>query len=298
MICPSPSDICAVVVTYHPDGGLKERLERILPQLGGVVIVDNHSNPDALARLREISNCGKLKLIENHQNRGIATALNQGVHHAKQHGFSWVITFDQDSQSEPNLIETMLDVCRALGEQELSRLAVLGINHIDRNSQKIYVPVTEGRDWIELKTVITSGSLFSVAAYEDIGPFREDFFIDSVDHEYCLRARTKGYRVLLGLAPLLVHAMGNRKLKRVLPGLSDYAANYPPWRLYYMVRNCIVLSTEYFVKEPSWAVWRLAALMKRCGRVLILERNRREKAQYMLKGLRDGVLRRTSKLPD
>jgi len=37
--------------------------------------------------------------------------------------------------------------------------------------------------------VITSGSLLPLATYADIGPFREEFFIDFVDTDYCFRAR-------------------------------------------------------------------------------------------------------------
>src|SRR4030095_5315976 len=73
---------------------------------------------------------------------------------------------------------------------------------------------------IERRTVITSGTLLSLNAYDAIGRFRDDFFIDGIDHEYCLRARAKRYRILLMLAPLLVHSIGERKLVRVLPGVS------------------------------------------------------------------------------
>src|ERR1700733_12732251 len=37
------SDVCAIVVTYHPDAALAVRLGRIAPQVGAIVMVDNGS---------------------------------------------------------------------------------------------------------------------------------------------------------------------------------------------------------------------------------------------------------------
>jgi rhamnosyltransferase len=297
MVFPNSRNICAVLVTYHPDLGFEERVQKLLAQVRGVVIVDNHSNPEALCQLREISERAGATLIENAENRGVAAALNQGVLQAKAQGFTWVITFDQDSLAAPDLIENMIHVCTGLGEQELARVGILGTNHVDLNSQRVYVRTGKGHNgWIERKTVITSGSLFSIATYDDIGPFREDFFIDSVDHEYCLRARARGYRVLLTLEPLLVHSMGNRKLKRVLPGVAVETVNYAPFRWYFMVRNRLTVVKEYARREPIWALARAARLAIQCATTLALETNRLEKARCIGLGAIDFATKRRARL--
>jgi len=288
MIVPRPGDVCAVFVTYHPDAGFRDRVQRLLPQVGGAVIIDNHSDPSALAMLRELAAVTRSELVENDDNHGVATALNQGMRHAKQRGFRWVITFDQDSLAAPNLIENMLDVCAALGERELDRLGVLGTNHLDRNSRRTHVPLVDGRAFIEQKTVITSGSLMSVPAYDAIGPFREDLFYGSIDHEYCLRARAKGYGVLIALEPLLEHAIGEQTRR--------FTVNYAAPRWYYVVRNALLVSKQYLARDPGWAVWRTYRLLGRSAGVLLLEPQRLEKARYMLFGARDALLGRSGKL--
>ena len=45
--------------------------------------------------------------------------------------------------------------------------------------------------------VITSGSIITIAAYKEIGPFNNEMFIDFIDIEWCLRARKKNLKLLL-----------------------------------------------------------------------------------------------------
>jgi rhamnosyltransferase len=298
VIFPNRKNICAVFVTYHPDSTFRQRVENILPQVGGVVIVDNRSNAQEISLLHQICDGSEVTLVQNSANRGIAAALNQGVAEARARGFTWAISFDQDSLPTPDLVEGMLRVCDRLGEEVLSRVGILGSNYVDQNSGQTYFRGAEdGQGWSEQKTVITSGSLFSIRAYDEIGPFREEFFIDSVDHDYCLRARAKGYRVLLVLAPSLVHAMGNRRVRKLLPGMQVETLNYPAFRWYFMVRNRLTLAQEYATQEPAWALARAGKLAARCALTLVLESQRMQKARCMALGAFDFLAKRSGKVP-
>jgi GT2 family glycosyltransferase len=74
------NQICAVIVTFHPDEQLKDRVDKILRQSGNVVLVDNNSSPTELEMIRGIvSGTDNCFLIENGSNLGIAEALNRGV---------------------------------------------------------------------------------------------------------------------------------------------------------------------------------------------------------------------------
>ncbi len=292
MRIPEPSDICAVVVTYHPDPGFAGRFERLAGQVGKTVIVDNGSSEAEKELLRSLCCAPGATLIEHPTNLGIARALNTGVRTARTLGATWVMTFDDDSTAANGFVENAIRVCASIGERGLDRLGVLGANHVDDNTGKLYAaPATSPSGFIERKTVITSGSLFSLEAYEHIGDFREEFFIDGVDHEYCLRARAKGYRVLLSLEPLLAHAMGNRKAVRALPGVALETVNYTPFRWYFMVKNRLTLVTEYATKEPTWAAARAGRLVTQALTTLALEPGRLEKARCMGLGVLDFITR-------
>lgn len=298
MLPPARETICAIVVTHHPDSAFPERIATLRPQVGGVVVVDNASNPEATAMLRGLAQQDRIALIENATNEGVATGLNEGVEYAMAHGFSWFITFDQDSSARPQLIESLQLVCAAVGEAGLDRLGVLGANHIDAHTGELFIdPGETAGGYIERKTVITAGSLMSTQSYNAIGPFRDDFFIDGIDHEYCLRARSKGYRVLFALAAHLVHATGRRQVARVLPGLRVMTVNHAPFRWYTMVRNRLIIVREYAGREPSWTASRTLRLFVKCARALIFEKERLDKARCMALGLADFATRRKVRRP-
>jgi rhamnosyltransferase len=89
--------------------------------------------------------------------------------------------------------------------------------------------------------LISSGSLISLAALTDIGPFDESLFIEHVDTDWALRARAKGYR-LYGVANArLDHALGEAALTASALGLRRRFFLYKPERNYFLLRNSVAL---------------------------------------------------------
>jgi GT2 family glycosyltransferase len=84
--------------------------------------------------------------------------------------------------------------------------------------------------------VIASGSLTRRAVVERIGLPRADFFMDFFDFEYCLRARSQGYKIAVINRAILDHKIGNARVVKLV-GYSRLWPAYPPWREYYMSRN-------------------------------------------------------------
>lgn len=292
---PTREHVCAVIVTYHPDDRFPDRCRQIARQVGRVVIIDNGSGGETIQRLRTLEAAGTAHLVINPDNRGIAVALNQGVTWARAHGFAWALLFDHDTVPEDGIVNELRQIYIAFHDKQ--RLAVIGSNFRRAGDGKLQINFPEPLDapWVQVKTVITSGSLISLSAAAEIGPFREEFFIDHVDDEYCLRARSKGYEVLLACDPLTTHAIGYPTLHRVLWrtwGTSNYSAS----RRYYMTRNHFVLIKEYGSRELAWATttfyWRLKSLIL----LILLERERGVKLRHMGKGLWDGFRGRLGEL--
>jgi len=291
----SKSDICAIVVTCNPDAGFPDRLARVWPQVGHVVVVDNGSDSPVREMLRNVAVRLDVELILNDANLGVAAALNQGVGHARDRSFQWVLTLDQDSVVEPFLVETLLEGYNEFPMKE--NVAIVGSNYYDEKRGKTLVPDSPAQPpCLEQTTVITSGSLMSVDAYGKVGPFRDDFFIDHVDDEYCLRARAMGYKVILCRRPVIRHSIGGAIGKRIV-GRTAWSSNHSTVRRYYMARNFTVLARQYLLSEPAWILQTFVRHLGFVALMLFLEDQRARKLRGIFKGLGDGLRGRMGMIP-
>ena len=290
---PATWRICAVIVTFHPDERFYGRVSQIARQVDGVVIVDNGSAPPTVSRLAEFASRANVRVIQNPANLGIATALNQGVEYALAHGYTHAILFDQDTDPAEHMVSTIRQI--ASRRADIQRVAVIGVNLVDAATSKPWYRFPAGQEATEVKTVITSGSLISLQAAKKLGRFRDDFFIDHVDEEYCLRAGSNGYKVLITHEPLATHALGAPKFLRILWrtfGTSNHSAT----RRYYMTRNHIILAKMYAFREPAWVIRTLYLRFKAFLLLLVLDDDRWSKLRLMSRGLRDGLAGRTGEL--
>lgn len=255
---PSVTNVCAVVVAYHPDAAFEARLRRILPQVVCLVVVDNTPEPITLSQeMRSIWE-RRLHCISNADNKGIAMALNQGLAYAAALGYPWLLTLDQDTTCYPDMVATLSET---YADCPLA-LAILGSNYFDPSNQKCKVPLSSGKLWLEQKTVITSGCLVNVAVACALHGLREDYFIDQVDHEFCLRVRAHGYRVAITCKPTMIHRVG--EAGGVWLPVLGHLPRHSPLRRYYIVRNSLWTIRAYALREPVWCFKRLLRVLAGC----------------------------------
>lgn len=283
---PSAANVCAVVVAYFPDEGFEARLQTILPQVERLVIVDNTPDaislsPDMIAAWGEHLHC-----IANHANRGVAAALNQGLEYALQIGCKWLLTLDQDTRCYPDMVATLLQVHKACK----LKAAVIGGNYFDSQNHQLKVSVGGEAEYLEQITVITSGSLIDAGVARELGNFREDYFIDQVDHEFCLRVRAYDYSVVISCKPVMDHSVGGLGGAR-LP-LLGILPNHPPLRKYYIARNTVVTVAKYWRREPGWCLRRSVRLLLGLLLMATLEKQRIAKVRAFAAGFMDGMRRR------
>lgn len=286
---PPRKGILAVVVTYHPDVRFPGRLKLLADQVDFVLVVDNHSNESAVATLQEAASWSNVSLVLNTENVGVAAALNIGLRYAVAAGYEWALLFDQDSVPADNIVEGLQEAYDQFPTKD--KLAVIGSNYRNPRTAEtdLSLGISHGRSWRERTVVITSGSLISLRAYQMIGPFKDEYFIDCVDLEYCLRARSKGFKVIITTTPLMVHGIGQTTLHRLLWKKTS-ATNHSPLRRYYMTRNQVALARDYLLKEPAWMLANFATFLKSIIFLLLFEEDRLTKARYLALGLLDGLL--------
>jgi rhamnosyltransferase len=279
------------VVTYHPDGGLAERLASIRSQVARIILVDNSTVELARRRVEEYAAAVPAELVASGANEGVAVALNRGVRLARERGFHWVLCLDQDTIAFTTMVSTLIDAYRSCPQRE--RVAIVGSRWVGDRS---YVDPCDGEQWAERSSVITSGSLLPVVALEAIGPFREDFFIDFVDIEWCLRLRRKGYQAIVACRPAMFHWVGAPMSFR-RGGLTFTTSNHSALRRYYITRNRLIVWRTYLGGESRFVVGDIRNALKDTVRIVFLERDRGRKLLALLRGLRDGILTRTGPFP-
>jgi rhamnosyltransferase len=249
------ASVHAVVVTYQPDiEVLATLLEALSPQVAHIHIVDNTRDEDArVAQLCAGMESGNVTLTRLGDNLGIAKALNVGIGLARQAGATRVLLSDQDSLPAPDMVARLLATLSRLRARG-RKVGAVSPTFTDQNTGITFAfqvdipgkffyghvrPDARHQD-IEALTLITSGMLAPIEAIDDVGLMREDFFIDHVDIDWCHRARAKGWELYGTSNATMFHRMGDDFLRVWYFGWRRESA-YSPLRMYYRIRNFVVL---------------------------------------------------------
>lgn len=258
-----PSTIVAVVVTHQPDLlRLAMQLASLQRQVQAIVLVDNGSNLDVRASVPPSAGC-PVHVLALGKNLGIACAQNHGIAWARAQKASHVLFMDHDSQPAAHMVQTLLQAL-----QQHPDAAAAGPWYADSRRhtestpfvriegfRRRKLPCTVPNAVLSVDHLIASGCLIPVAVLDQVGLMREDFFIDFVDVEWCLRARHAGYQIYGVCAAHLEHSLGENPIRF----LGREYLSHSPWRHYFHVRNALLLYREPWV-PLSWKVvsaWRL-----------------------------------------
>lgn len=281
------ASVCAIIISYKPTQDLYRRVEMLCGQSSHALIVDNtpaNIDTDILTVVERLHGC---TVIRNGKNFGIAAALNIGIRWAIAAGFQWVITFDQDSQVSDGFVDASLRTYEI--HAKAVKVGIVCPRYKDAQSG-VLLEAHKGADGY-LRDCMTSGSMMNAEAFMSIGPMEERLFIDSVDHEYCLRMRVAGWKIVESPDSLLFHSLGRMTFHRFL-GRRISTTNHSPERRYYMCRNRLVLIQRYLLEDPNWAFAELRGLVMDSVKVLLMEDAKLAKVRYMVRGTVDAFFRR------
>ena len=292
---------CAIFVSYNPEDSIIENVNQLVNQVIEILIVDNNSSENSRKFLLELDQNPKITIIYNKDNLGIASALNQGVRYAIEHDYEWLATFDQDSKAPGGFIESMLDTYDRYSYQ--NELAIISPRYLDPSSGLISPDLIEGSNGriCEINSTMTSGNLVKMNIFEKVGLFEEDFFIDYVDHEFCLRCLLNNLKIIISSESILIHNLG-RTTSHELFGKTYFTSNHSPVRRFYNARNRILLYRRYlFAKNTHstaivrWILHDILAFLKATIKVFIFEDHKAVKIRLVIKGIYNGLLGRKGK---
>ncbi len=288
-----PDVVCGVVVTYHPDSEVLENLRYLRPEVDHLVVVDNGSLESELVPLRTAAGPMNFELIEVANNLGIATALNTGIRRAEGLGSEWVLLFDQDSQVTDGFTGTLLRAFKSTPPED--RLAILIPRYVDKRLGTPMNAILEADGTIE--TAMTSGTLMRIKTFQEHGLFIDSLFIDGVDHEYSLRARSMGMSIKECADAVLLHSPGTPSVHRVRLRKKPFlSSNYSPIRRYYQERNKVWLVRRYWRTFPGFSKRQFTVSLKDLIKIVLFEKNKGTKCRFFFRGLWHGLIGRTGKL--
>ena len=190
-------------------------------KISSIVIVDNASEIDLSGWLAELIFLPDLKIyyLRQKHNLGIGAAQNIGINKAFQLNVKFILLLDQDSKASLEMVLKLIDAYYFLTHQGVS-IAAIGPSFYDENSRMtsrflrvgffrfIVSKPNKSIPVAEVDFLISSGSLIPVDILKTIGLMDESFFIDYVDTEWCLRARSVGLKIFGSYNALMSHSLG------------------------------------------------------------------------------------------
>ena len=230
--------IDGVVVLYHPT---EENIRHIMEYaciLDKFFVVDN-SNEIDWDKLKPLCGLGNVSYLSMNGNKGIAAALHIGVEHALADGADFCLTMDQDSQFPVNRMD---DIKRYLSIDKIDDYGIIALNYGGQD-------VKSGL--AEIDIFISSGNFINLKNYRLIYGFRDELFIDSVDHDLCHQFYLIGKKVAYIGEIGIKHKLGNPIRKKLAGSHCCVVLNHSPIRYYYRYRNNYILYREdkKFYKE-------------------------------------------------
>lgn len=270
--------VAAVVTAFLPAAGLATVVAAAAVQCDRVVVVDN-TPPGKPGADRVLTPQPNVLIERSPRNLGLAGALNRGVELAGD--VETLLLLDQDSVPPADLVRRLTRHLR--GSVQIATPAPW-----DAHAGRYLDPRTARRPPVaDLPVAITSGMVLRRDVIDKVGPFREAFFVDCVDQDFCLRVRRAGGRVVQDRTVQLPHSLGETRWRGWGP-FRLRSTQHPTWRLYWAARNGVVLARENLRREPRWVLTSLAFLGYVALTVALFEPPRLARLARMLRGARDG----------
>ncbi|MDT3696288.1 MAG: glycosyltransferase [Ignavibacterium sp.] len=234
--------IAAVVTLYNPDLSVYENIITYANQVKVVYAVDNSDSEISDSILEKIKSIQNLIYISESKNLGIAKSLNIGANFAMKANFDYLLTMDQDSKASEKMVNILLSVMSSH-----HKIAIAAAEHFNPSFHHI-----SGEFYCkDVLYTMSSGNLLDLSIYNIVGGFKDELFIDYVDHEYCLRLNKLGYRVIITNDTLVFHTLGKSEKKKIL-GVNLYPTHHSPLRYYYRTRNRYYVNKLYISHFPKY----------------------------------------------
>lgn len=226
--------LCAVVVTYYPN--VSDAIKNILQYIHYIdhlIIWENTPQKDnAKYKISIPAYENKISYMGLQKNVGISKALNEATKYALTHGYTHLLTMDQDSEWHKfNCFK------QSIPEHETAIFGpILGRFSVHKTDEHALRT--------EVDHVITSGTIVPLSVLERIGGYNEAFKIDGIDVELCYRAQTYNIKTFTLSTGYILQQFGNAESRQFL-SKTFTPFNYGPLRIQGIIKNHLLIWRSY-----------------------------------------------------
>lgn len=276
--------VAAVIVTYHKPGPLRTLLEDLRAQTrppDEIVVIDNGDDARADAMVRQAF--PEVRYVRLDANRGSAGGFREGIRlAAEQSDLIWLL--DDDVRADPDALQPLVAAMAQLGcREKVGAVRSWGLRECEEEE-----PFRAGGfAW--------RGTLVTAAAVRDIGLPRSELFLYGDDMEYSRRMTRQGYAIYWVPASRVIEVPSGDKDEFSLFGKKTVVYR-DAFRLYYAHRNQICLYSEW--GDIAGVARSIGYAAKALLYFFFMKRPRgRAEALAVVRGVRDGLLRRSGVCP-
>jgi len=225
-----------------------------------VVVVDNGSTDDSLARLRPYLAPYPLTRIETGRNLGYAGGNNAGTRHALEDGADFVLVLNNDTMVAPDLLERLLESAQRNPDAGVFSARILYFDEPERVwfdgarwnpcSLRLEWPgqgekaSTLGTTDHETDYACGAALFFRSAVARQIGLLDESFFLVWEEVDWGFRARKAGWRNVVAPAANVWHKIG-----------VSFGSESSPLRTYFSIRNELLWFSRHAPFSARLRLW-------------------------------------------
>lgn len=244
-----------------------------------IILVDNASDDDSVNRIK--NKFPDVKIIENTENKGFATANNQGMAIAQGR---YYLLLNSDTILLENALKKVIDYsdlhpeigilgCKVLNadyslQSTLFKypslmqllLSTIGFNRFkdsyfsgDRYPREIY------EEENDVDVVAGCFMLVRRAAIDQVGMMDEKFFMYAEEADWCCQIQNSGWKIRYAPVAEILHLIG-KSSNQVRPqmtlcrraGILHFIKKHRSWLVYYIA--CFLTSLWFLVRILPWFV--------------------------------------------
>lgn len=259
------------------------------------MVIDNTYDQYFFGKIKAQDN---LLILYNKNSFGLAGAYNAALKALPlSRGVEYVLFLDDDTEIQQNKIFSYISkLTTILRDNDV--VASSGI-YRDKNSgtranylkcgRFTYHRISDEATVEQVTFIINSMSIWKISFLEKMKGYREDFIIDHIDTDMCLKAQKNNKKILVDLTAEFNHAIGTR-LSYNLFGKKYNSGNHSSLRRQIIGRSTMILMLENIFVCPVISYIMLQRIFYELLGIMMVENKKLPKAFAFIKGCLSGFL--------